>query len=309
MRAVGIHRPDWDSRVIGRPSVLRLGGVFWLFYSGCDYTFEWKIGLAQSVDGVAWERLDAEPVLAPARGGGGAGVWSYLDPTVVEWPPNSGRLLMVCVEAHSGVDSQLVGFQSCDGVSWEGKWRLAVPGLAAGPGSRIMNPWLVVRGEGLELFLASATIDQASGTTSSIIRSRSRDGESWGQPDELIRVNDWGLDHPCVVTGRMGDHLWFSRFTESRWEIRESEGKGFGWTRPKAVETVTDSPWETAGILAPCVVRASDGYLMWHLTSSRTSDGPVSSVFLRRSSDGLRWTKVVDRPVFSAKPGIPFRPG
>lgn len=300
--------PAWDSREIGRPSVLRLGTALWLFYSGCDSSFEWKIGLAHSSDGAEWQRFDDSPLLVASGRRASGGPHSYLAPTAVQWPAGSDRLLLVCVEVGDGPGSRLVSFESANAVSWSGPTALRLDGSLAMPGLWLASPWLVVLPDGLELFGVASTTDGTGITTSRIFSASSADGRSWHTTEDSL---PWSgdLDHPCVARGPDGElRLWCSEFSGNEWRILTSHSTATGWAALEQIATVADSPWESAGIFAPCVLAAEDGYLMWHLSSSRTSDGMATAMFMRRSADGRTWSRVSAAPVLRPRPGIPVRP-
>ena len=57
-------RGAWDERGVADPYVMRIGATFYLFYLGQDRARRQRLGLARSSDGIHWEKLRANPVLA-----------------------------------------------------------------------------------------------------------------------------------------------------------------------------------------------------------------------------------------------------
>jgi beta-1,2-mannobiose phosphorylase / 1,2-beta-oligomannan phosphorylase len=62
----------WEKACIEAPSVVARDGVLYMFYAGGYNNEPQQIGCARSRDGIRWERLSREPLLA----NGGAGAWN-----------------------------------------------------------------------------------------------------------------------------------------------------------------------------------------------------------------------------------------
>jgi predicted GH43/DUF377 family glycosyl hydrolase len=59
----------WDSASISSPAVVRVEGIFYMFYLGAsNMTVDFYIGVVQSVDGIHWERTTPSPVLSRNSG-------------------------------------------------------------------------------------------------------------------------------------------------------------------------------------------------------------------------------------------------
>jgi predicted GH43/DUF377 family glycosyl hydrolase len=56
-------RGSFDERAVSDPYVIRAGDQFYLFYTGLDRGRRQRIGVAQSRDGRAWQKLRANPIL------------------------------------------------------------------------------------------------------------------------------------------------------------------------------------------------------------------------------------------------------
>jgi predicted GH43/DUF377 family glycosyl hydrolase len=56
-------RGSWDERGVADPYVLKLSGVFYVYYLGQNRARQQQIGLARSPDGVHWTKLRSNPVL------------------------------------------------------------------------------------------------------------------------------------------------------------------------------------------------------------------------------------------------------
>lgn len=61
------ERGSFDENGLGEPAVWSSGGRYWMLYTGRDRHEQRRIGLAVSSDGVHWEKLGLESVLAGSR--------------------------------------------------------------------------------------------------------------------------------------------------------------------------------------------------------------------------------------------------
>jgi predicted GH43/DUF377 family glycosyl hydrolase len=105
---------SFDERGVSDPYVIRRGDFFYLFYLGQDRAARQRLGVARSRDGLAWEKLRANPVLelgAPGtfdeNGLGEPAVWSS---GASYWMLYTGR--------DRGEHRQLGLARSSDGVHW-----------------------------------------------------------------------------------------------------------------------------------------------------------------------------------------------
>ena len=78
-----------DEYAVGRPSVVRDGGRFRMWYSIRSFSKFYAVGYAESADGVVWERKDAEAGIEKSESGWDSEMICY--PYVVE---AGGRGLM-----------------------------------------------------------------------------------------------------------------------------------------------------------------------------------------------------------------------
>jgi predicted GH43/DUF377 family glycosyl hydrolase len=63
-------RGSFDEMAVADPYVIRIGGLWFMYYLGQDRARRQQIGLARSPDGIVWEKLRSNPVLAMADPGG-----------------------------------------------------------------------------------------------------------------------------------------------------------------------------------------------------------------------------------------------
>lgn len=106
---------SFDERGVSDPYVIRVGGEFFLFYTGLDRARRQRLGVARSRDGVAWEKLRSNPILemgAPGAfdemGLGEPAVWS-----------SGGSYWMLYTGRARGEQRRIGLARSSDGVHWE----------------------------------------------------------------------------------------------------------------------------------------------------------------------------------------------
>ena len=303
-----IREGKWDGRQLGRPFVLALDGTYWMFFSGSDLWGEWKIGAAVSADGVDWERLTDEPLIAPPGTRLGGGGWhSYENP----WASLTPDGFRVVVGAQGDEPkSAIVSFASADGDSWSDPAVELVAPMSDEGILHLRDPWIVEDG-GQESLFVTRVLTRPNDRETTIVRYLRTDAGGWAETSTTIVDVDGGeISHPAIVRTDEGWTLWCSSFFDGRFRILVAASSDLTTWTPTAEAVAGDptTPYETQGVYAPMVVKDDEGFRMWHLTSSRTSDGMSVSVRLRRSDDGVSWSVVAERPVFTPRPGVAVRP-
>ena len=108
-------RGSFDESAVADPYVIRAGEKFYLFYLGQDRARRQRLGVAQSSDGVRWEKLRANPILELGASGafdeqglGEPAVWS------------SGGSYWMLYTGRDRAEHRKIGLaKSQDGVHWE----------------------------------------------------------------------------------------------------------------------------------------------------------------------------------------------
>jgi predicted GH43/DUF377 family glycosyl hydrolase len=107
-------RGSFDESAVADPYVIRIGNYWYMYYLGQDRARRQQIGLARSHDGIVWEKLRSNPVLAMAEPGGmddrGLGEPAVWQSQGWYWMLFTGR------DAH---ENRTLGLaRSADGVKW-----------------------------------------------------------------------------------------------------------------------------------------------------------------------------------------------
>ncbi len=109
-------RGSWDERGVADPYVLKLQGVFYVYYLGQNRAHQQQIGLARSGDGVHWTKLRSSPVLAmPLPGSKRADENGLGEPAV--WQAE-GWYWMLYTGRDANEHRALLAARSADGVHW-----------------------------------------------------------------------------------------------------------------------------------------------------------------------------------------------
>ena len=107
---------SWDERAVADPFVMQLDGWLYLYYLGQNRAAMQQLGLARSRDGVHWQKLRSNPMVAiPAPGTGSPAENGLGEPAVWQrggayWMLSTGR------DTHENRTLQLM--RSSDGVHW-----------------------------------------------------------------------------------------------------------------------------------------------------------------------------------------------
>jgi predicted GH43/DUF377 family glycosyl hydrolase len=108
-------RGSWDERGVADPYVIRVGARFYMFYLGSDRARRQRLGVAQSTDGVRWEKLRSNPILEL----GGPGAFDEMglgEPAV--WS-SAGSYWMLYTGRDRGERRRLGLAKSSDGAHWQ----------------------------------------------------------------------------------------------------------------------------------------------------------------------------------------------
>lgn len=285
----------WDDKEIGRPAVLRLGDAYWMWYAGADSRFERAIGLAHSLDGIAWARFGPGPVLPPPARRRQPGYHSFANPCVLR---RDDRFWLVANAQGERDRGDLVAATSVDGATWTTPALLATGPEPGGFGA----PWAVEAGGLVHLFVPRREVDARGAMRGGrLLHAVSADLERWAWRDST--ADGWGaadLDHPCLLPTAAGFTLWCGVYRDGRWAIATADSRdGDEWSPlVPAIESGPPGALDSAGALAPCVLREDGGLVMWHLGSSLSSDGYRGYLLRAASADGRSWRREPDEPVF-----------
>jgi predicted GH43/DUF377 family glycosyl hydrolase len=105
----------WDERGVADPYVIRRGDTFYMYFLGQDRANRQRLGVARSQDGIAWEKLRANPILELGDHGdfdeiglGEPAVWT------------SGNMYWMLYTGRDRAEHRRLGLaRSKDGVHWE----------------------------------------------------------------------------------------------------------------------------------------------------------------------------------------------
>jgi predicted GH43/DUF377 family glycosyl hydrolase len=148
-------RGSWDERGVADPYVLRVSGVYYMYYLGQDRARRQRLGLARSEDGVRWQKLRTNPILE--LGAAGAFDENGLGEPAV-WI-SRGRYWML----YTGRDrreNRRIGFVwSTNGVLWK---RLAADSVFAGGeawNSKVVcDPSVLAEGDSIRVWFGGGDV-------------------------------------------------------------------------------------------------------------------------------------------------------
>jgi len=120
-------------------------------------------------------------------------------------------------------------------------------------------------------------------------------------PEPSIEAEHLEVTRPFVLVDDGQLTMWYAAHGEDRVAIaRATSFDGISWQRQGVVLDPRE-PWEKAAIMCPSVLRDHDGtYHMWYSGGERVEPDAIGYA---TSPDGIRWTRVTDVPVLTARPG------
>jgi len=262
---VGYGLPgEWDAGQVWNPSVIMDGDTLKMWYTGGDGSvFEGpitSIGYAWSLQGIAWNKYEENPVLT----------------TEFEW---EGDYLFGCAVIKDGdtlkmwygasLDSSLPGKNigyatSTDGISWE---KHQTPVLQTGPESEwdddLITPTTVIK-EGAEYkmwYWAGRPGFPWEQSLPQVGLATSPDGIEWTKYDDPITTEaPYANSDPVLKVG-------------------------------------LPLQWDELRAINPMVLKKDTGYEMWYI--GLANEGPGDQLGYAQSDDGIDWEKYTGNPIFT----------
>lgn len=147
-------RGSWDERAVADPYVIREGDRFYMYFLGQDRARRQRLGVAQSHDGVVWEKLRGNPILELGEDGAfdenGLG-----EPAV--WQSHGSYWML-----YTGRDRQenrRIGLaRSPDGVRWERVSGAVFAGKALWMSKVICDPTVLVEGDVVRVWFGGGDV-------------------------------------------------------------------------------------------------------------------------------------------------------
>ena len=148
-------RGSFDERGVADPYVIRAGNRYYMFYLGMDRARRQRLGVAQSEDGVRWEKLRDNPILElGARGAfdeqglGEPAVWS------------SGGFYWMLYTGRDRPEHRKIGLaKSSDGIHWERDTKFTpIAGSEAWDREVICDPTVEVTPQGVRVWFGGGDV-------------------------------------------------------------------------------------------------------------------------------------------------------
>ena len=107
---------SWDERAVADPFIFETNGWLYLYYLGQNRAAQQQLGVARSQDGIHWQKLRSNPIVAiPAPGAGSAAENGLGEPAV--WQ-RGGSYWMLYTGRDIKENRSLQLMRSADGVHW-----------------------------------------------------------------------------------------------------------------------------------------------------------------------------------------------
>jgi predicted GH43/DUF377 family glycosyl hydrolase len=142
----------------------------------------------------------------------------------------------------------------------------------------------------------------------SIALVESKDGVQWGKPLIVLGPNketDWenDLNRPGVIKNGERYEMWYTGQARGRsWIGYATSRDGKAWQRMSVRPVLSaEEPWEKVAVMCPHVVYEDTTklYRMWY---SGGEQNEPNAIGYATSSDGRKWAKHVNNPIFRPAP-------
>ncbi len=254
----------WDSFLIGSPSVVKVGGTYYLYYEGMSSSTHLRsIGLATSTDGATWTKSSANPVIAP----GASGAWDQYGaryPTVY-YDGNQFRLWY----QGNGANGDSIGLAtSPDGVTWT---------KSSG------NPVITATGV-ISSYAPGAVVNTGStyvmyyNADGSISTLTSPDGVAWSSGGTVVASSSSvRLGRPTVILDGSTYRMWYTRIEQVGGGAAASpvyplsigytdSPDGSTWTTygNPVLTAGSEGAWDRPEVGDPTVIKDGSVFRMWY---------------------------------------------
>ena len=144
---------SWDEIGVSDPYVIRIDRYFYLYYTGLDRGRRQRLGVARSTDGVHWEKLRTNPILAPGDPGSfddnGLGEPAVWQSHGFYWMLDTGRDI---------AENRRLGLaRSLDGVHWT-KLPAVFQGTQAWDSKAMCDPTVLVEGDTIRVWFGGGDV-------------------------------------------------------------------------------------------------------------------------------------------------------
>jgi predicted GH43/DUF377 family glycosyl hydrolase len=266
---------SWDDAYVTHPSVLYDGATYHMWYSGYDSS-NWRIGYAQSSDGITWVKNPSNPIIDV----GASGSW---DDTHVTHPIvlYDGTKYHMWYSGHDGWTYRIGYASSSDGITWV-KYS-GNPVLDCGPSgswedTHVTHPTVLYDGTKYHMWYTGH-----DGSHYRIGYAYSSDGTNWFKSTANPVLNlgssgswdDFHVYGPSIIYDGITYSMWYSGHDGSNWRIGyATSSDGITWTRDASNPVLDIGPpgsWEDVGVHSPTVLFSGGFYHMWYRGFSGTN--------------------------------------
>jgi predicted GH43/DUF377 family glycosyl hydrolase len=260
----------WEQTDVSDPSVLYNGSAYMMWYTGQDATARDRIGFADSLDGITWNKHISNPIVDLGLAGSWDSVYVYA-PTVIF----NGGSYQMWFAGYNGTNVRIGYATSPNGISWNK--------YAGNPVFDIGNP-----GSWDDTFVGSPHVifdgsiyrmwyDGSNGTGGRIGYATSPDGINWTRSvlNPIVDpglTNSWdeaGVGAPSVVMENSGFRMWYtgSNGTNKLMTGYAASQDGLNWTKSESNPVLLLGPsgtWDSEWAVYPTVIHYGPTYGMWY---------------------------------------------
>jgi hypothetical protein len=268
----------WDEIAAGEVCVIKDGTTYKMWYSGANAAGLFRIGYAESTDGISWNKHTGNPVLAV----GGVGTWDeagVASPVVIK----VGSTYKMWYTGKDASEILRIGYaESTDGITWTKS--TSNPVLDKGTGWEALgvgSPAVILDGGTYKMWYSGKSGSGPLGDLK-IGYATSSNGINWERysgnpvlgPGPTGSWADRGVGVASVIKDGSTYKMWFTGYTGfggvggttvSRIGYAESSN-GTSWTPSPSNPIITTGAagtWEGRGVGGPAVLNDGGFYKMW----------------------------------------------
>ena len=299
---------DWDGSHTYGPAIISDTGLYKMWYSGGDLYGSWRIGYAESSNGIDWTKSTSNPVLEP----GSSGEWDEAGVIQMSVMKDGATYKMW----YTGWDEDglwQIGYAtSTNGLDWvkyAGNPVLEVGSPGEWNEDEVGDPSVILDGSTYKMWYYGTG---GAGPTAQVGYATSPDGINWTEsvsnpvltPGSSAEWDDEHVWNPSVLSEDSTYKMWYAGSDGDTQRIGHATSpNGITWNKyagNPVLDVGSGGKWDESHVYLPMVITATSMYKMWY--TGRDSDGDWR-IGYATSPDGVNWTKYADNPVLT--PGTP----
>ncbi len=292
-RVIDYGSSSYEATGVYFPSVIRLGGIYNMWYSGRDTGSRLTILYATSIDGINWDKKGLDINYGDVVGEDQSVSQSHViidsDGSLKHWysgtnwaPVNKYRLLLATMNP-----------RSFEPMSWDKQGVAVDIGTYSQDSTWTTAPGIIKDGSTYKMWYTGY-----DGSNNRVLYADSSDGVTWNKQGLVLDIGTSGatddahISSPFVMKEGATYKMWYGGHDGSNYRMHyATSADGMTWSKQGVATGLnlgTGGSYDDFGLSSPSIIKEDGIYKMWYFGLSSSTSGDV---IYATSADGLSWTK------------------